>query len=215
MTTISYLRRPWRCALAALALASPLSAQTTYGGDLIDRPASDVYVSWVAIADTPFAAWSIGEQLLSVAVFGKGAGQIAPMLVENVGGSWTVRARGLTRNVAAGLNSWSFDAVFGSTTIANANYRFAWWNSGGVVPFSGGGTSIIYSPNGAYSVLPTDGATLLTEGNDSRTYSLQWTVSGSPPDPDPDPDPTPVPEPSTLGLLLVGAIGALQRRRRA
>lgn len=203
-----------RAAVLALLMAGPLSAQTTYGGDPIDRPISDTYINWVAIADTPFAAWNIGEQLLSVAAFGKGSGQIAPMLVENVGGNWLVRARGATRTVAAGLNSWSFDAVFGSNLIVNANYRFAWWNSGGVVPHNvSAAPTVRYSPNSAYSVLPAEGATLSLEGFQGRTYSLQWTVSGSAPDPDPDPDPTPVPEPGTIGLLLVGLVGFSRRRR--
>lgn len=204
-----------RAAVLALLMAGPLSAQTTYGGDLIDRPISDTFINWVAIANTPFAAWNIGEQLLSVAAFGKGSGQIAPMLVENVSGNWLVRARGATRTVAAGLNSWSFDAVFGSNLIVNANYRFAWWNSGGVVPFAAGSTEVIFSPNGAYATLPGADETLSILGSQGRTYSLQWTVSGSAPDPDPDPDPdpTPVPEPGTIGLLLVGLVGFTRRRR--
>lgn len=201
-----------RVAVLAVLMAGPLSAQTTYGGDLIARPLTDSYINWVGIADSPFAPVSIGEELLSFAAFALGGGQIAPMLVENVGGSWTVRARGATRTVSAGLNNWSFDAVFGSTTIVNANYRFAWWNSGGVVPYNvSAAPTVRYSPYNAYSVLPAEGATVSLEGFQGRTYSLQWTVGAA--DPDPDPDPTPVPEPGTIGLLLVGLVGFTRRRR--
>jgi hypothetical protein len=203
---------------ALLLAASAASAQAqTYGEALIQRPIIDVFSNFITYARTPFNAADIGKNLTSFSLFGGAAGlqgtnvgrTITPLLVLAPSiGSLSVVGVGTTRTVGAGINTWDFGLVSGSSTVGNDVY-FGWLSSsaGGAVyytPFTG--PLMMFTNSGAVPSASAGDAFTVTYG-ENRAYSIQWTVD--------TPGTTPVPEPSAVTLMAAGLAGlAVARRRR-
>ena len=154
-------------------------------GDLINRPSNDgangfIFVQLDPIAFDPDAPQSV----VRWSFFDNDAGDIGqnvtPLLLENVGGTFEIRAIGTTRtSIGSGIQSFDFGLVSGSAQIDSANYFIAFKdgsngsNNNGVIDYTGSGSADGVRWFGTHTSFAVD-QNLGAGTFGARDYSIQY-----------------------------------------
>lgn len=165
---------------------NPANAISTIGDSLIDRGFNDGASGSIFVVPDSFG--STTEELTMWSIFDNenSGGQVTPLILEDIGSSYTIRGIGTTRaSDASGVQSFNFDLVSGSADVGG-NLFFAWkdgsngTNNQGVIDFSSDNSDLItWLGNSRTSFNVGDNFSVAS--NFGRSYSIQASATTSVP----------------------------------